>query len=382
MKKAVTGMLAESGAPAWEQETAGPNENQGDSTVNENQRKAHEGIRRLEEGLPRWVRSMMLPGKPFGRCKFHRRQKQEWLLYASQQMYSLVVNTGVIEKLHEEEKREWLDLLLSLQDPESGLFKCPVVPNRGDEYFRAITMKLIRRLRSQGIRPRYPPPRAEEKCPTLETLVARMEALPVDEHPYAACSPIGAWAMVRVQELEEKGEPFADDPYLQTICEWLEARQNPETGFWSKSTDLVDSMNGFFKSLPVYEMTGRGIPRMEKIVDSVLLIQSKGGLFGQTCSPWNNMHLLTVLSQRLGHGYRPGDVAAAALEIIPEVWRLKQPDGFYSATEQGCLVEHAGVKLCDRPYPIGDIQGNAHAWDILRMASELLEGTESSHSPT
>ena len=316
---------------------------------------------------------MMLPGKPFGRCKFHRKQEQEWLLYASQQMYSLVVSIGVIEKLDEEERREWLDLLLSLQYPESGLFRCPVVPDQGDAYFRAITMKLIRRLKSQGIRPRHPPPRAEEKCPTLETLVASLEALPVDEHPYAACSPIGAWAMVRMQELEAEGMPVSDDPYLQTICEWLEARQNPETGFWSKSPDLVDAMNGFFKSIPVYEMTCRALPRMERIVDSVLLVQEGGGLLAEACSPWNNMHLLATLSHELGYGYRREAIAAAALRTIPEVWRLKQPDGFYAATEQGCLALHAGVKLCDRPYPIGDIQGNTHAWDMLRMALELLE---------
>ena len=340
--------------------------------VNEEQQKARGEVRRLEEGLPNWVRSMMLPGNPFGRCKFHRRQEQEWLLYASQQMYSLVVSTGVIPELDEEERSEWLDLLLSLQDPESGLFKCPVVPSQGDGYFRAITMKLIRRLESQGVRPRHSPPRAEEKCPALETLIPSLEALPVDEHPYAACSPIGAWAMVRVQELEAEGKPVSDDPYLQTICDWLEARQNPETGFWSKSPDLVDAMNGFFKSISVYEMIGRPLPRMERIVDSVLLVQERGGLFSEACSPWNNMHLLTTLSQ-LGYRYRRDAIAAAALGIIPEVWRLKEPDGFYAATEQGCLAQHAGVKLCDRPYPIGDIQGNAHAWDMLRMALELLE---------
>ena len=113
--------------------------------MNENQQKAREEIHRLEKRLPQWVRTLMLPGKPFGRCKFHHRQKQEWLLYASQQMYSLVVMTGVIEKLDEAERSEWLDLRLSLQDSESGLLKCPVVPNQGDDYFRAITMKLIRR---------------------------------------------------------------------------------------------------------------------------------------------------------------------------------------------------------------------------------------------
>jgi hypothetical protein len=184
--------------------------------------------------------------------------------------------------------------------------------------------------------------------------------------------------MVRVQELEAQGKPAADDPYLKTICEWLEARQNPETGFWSKSPDLVDAMNGFFKSMVVYEMIGRTLPRMEEIVDSVLLVQERGGLFGEACSSWNNVHLLSTLSRQLGYRYRRDAIAAAALGIIPEVWQLRQPDGFYSATEQGCLDQHAGVKLCDHPYPIGDIQGNAHAWDMLRMALELLEGTESS----
>jgi len=42
----------------------------------------------------------------------------------------------------------------------------------------------LRRLKSEGIIPRYSPPRAEEKCPSLVTLIPSLEALPVDEHPY------------------------------------------------------------------------------------------------------------------------------------------------------------------------------------------------------
>ena len=67
--------------------------------MDKTQEQARKEICRLEERLPQWVQSMMIPGKPFGRCKLHRRQRHSWLLYASQQMFSLVSITGVIETL-------------------------------------------------------------------------------------------------------------------------------------------------------------------------------------------------------------------------------------------------------------------------------------------
>jgi len=112
-------------------------------------------------------------------------------------------------------------------------------------------------------------------------------------------------------------------------------------------------MNGLLKTLSVYQTLERPLPRPERVIDSVLAVQRPDGSFGDACSPWNAMELLTFLRSQTP--YRRLDIQKAGLRLADELPRRRQPDGLYSATEAGCLTVHAGVSLCDKPMPISDI---------------------------
>lgn len=326
---------------------------------------------RIESLLPQFVESLALPGKPYGRFKFHKFQEQPWLLYASQQMLSLTVRHGLWDKLDETKKREWLALLLSSQDPRTGLFRCPVETNRPTEYYRSITLKMARVLRSIGVKPRYPLPKAETICPDLASLPSALAALPWDSKAYSSGSQAGHWAVTRLNELADRNAPLRDDPYVMTIIRFLESHQNAQTGFWGTSPSLEDGMNGLLKTLSAFRMLKRPLPQPEKIVDSLLSVQEPDGNFGDNCSPWNAMELLTALHDQTN--YRLADVQRAGLKLADTVAERRQPDGLYSASRDGCVSVHADVRLCSGPMPVGDIQGTSQTLSILKMIESLFE---------
>lgn len=324
---------------------------------------------RLEAQLPAFVESLALPGKPFGRFKFHQAQQQPWLLYASQQMLSLAVLHGYWDQLDETRKAEWLELLLASQDPQTGLFRCPVVTDEPVAYYRAITLKMVNRFDSIGVQPRYPLPKAEAVCPGLAELPEKLAALPWNGSSYAAGSDAGHWAVTRLNELKQQGTAAADDPYVRTIVEFLEAAQDPATGFWGHSGNRTDGMNGVLKTLGIYQRLDRPLPHAERILDGLLSVQAADGSFGDDCSPWNALELLTFLSKQTD--YRRADIQRAVLRLPPTLERRRQPDGFYSANADGCLVGHAGVRLCAGPQPIGDLTGTSQTLSILKMIEAL-----------
>jgi len=334
-------------------------------------REAENERQRLRLALLPFVESLALPGPPFGRFKFHRAQEQLWLFYASQQMLSLAVRHGVWEQLDEKRKQEWLELLLSAQDPETGLFRCPVAAEQPIPYYRAITLKLASRLSSIDVAPRHPLPRAEVVCPSLAELPDALAALPWGSRSYSSGSQVGHWTTTRLQELKDRGQPLQSDPYVTCAVRFLESHQEADTGFWSRGSSLEDGMNGLLKTLSVYQLLERPLPGPERILDSLLQIQTDDGHFGDSCSPWNAMELFTFLARQTDH--RRADVRRAALRLVPALANRRQPDGYYSATEAGCLTVHADVRLCSSPHPIGDIQGSSQTLSILEMIADLCD---------
>ena len=324
---------------------------------------------RLEALLPAFLDGLCRPGSPYGRCRFHTRQEQPWLLYASQQALSMAVLHGPWDRLDAARRAEWLDLFAAAQDPVTGLFRCPVAVDEPVAYYRAITIKLARRLQSIGRRPTHPLPRADEVCPTLAELPAALAQLPWDTQTYSSGSQAGHWAMTRVGELQDRGEPLGDDAYLRQVTGFLEERQHAETGLWGASPRLDDGVNGLLKTLSVYQEMARPLPRPEAIVDSLLRLQGKDGGFGDACTPWNTLGLLTFLRRQTP--YRGDEIGVAALATVPSLAARRQSDGLYSATATGCLAVHAGVRLCHAPQPVGDIQGTSQTLSILKMVEDL-----------
>jgi hypothetical protein len=340
----------------------------------------HAERQRIEAVLPVWIESLALPGPPFGRFKLHQAQEEPWLLYASQQMLSLAIDSGYWANLAATRQSEWLDVLLSCQDPASGLFICPIAsadnavdPAQWDQvsYSRSITVKLLKRLKQIGVEPRHLPPQAEKVCPTLADLPRSLAELPWDTRPYGAGSQAGFWGTVRLQELAAAKQNLHHDPYVNTIVRFLESRQNPQTGFWGNCPDRESGMNGLLKSINIYRLLARPLPHTETIVESILAIQQEDGSFGKgTCSSSNAMVIL---------GHIAGKVPAqkerlrdAALRVGAAQAASRQPDGLYSANPAGCLTALAYTRLCRQPQKISDVLGTGHTRGILELAENLI----------
>jgi hypothetical protein len=341
---------------------------------------------RIEAALPAWIESMALPGEPFGRFKFHAAQKPPWLLYASQQMLALAIDSGFWTRLDGERRREWLDLLLGTQDGQTGLFVCPVArasdtqtPLNWDSkaYYRAITMKLVRRLSQIGATPRFPLPRADAVCPSYEELPARLAALSWDSNVYTAGSQAGQWTWTRIQELRDRNRDFKQDAYVIRVVNFLESIQDANTGLWGRSPSVEDGVNGLLKTLVVYEELGQPLPRAERILDSLLSLQQKDGSFGEGCSPWNVMTLVTHLARQTT--YRLHDLQRAALRLAPALLLRRQPDGLYAFLNDGCMTVHAGVILCDKSQPISDLTGIAQVLSLIKMIDDLARWPGQDH---
>lgn len=326
--------------------------------------------RRMEQLLPEFVDSLALPGRPYGRFKFHAAQRQPWLLYASQQMLSLCVRHGVWEELDERKKKEWLELIFSTQDVKTGLFVCSEARNVSTAYYRSITLKLASRLESIGVKPPYPLPHTDVVCPSYEELPARLAALPWNRSVYSAGSEAGHWGTTRLQELRSRERPIKDDPYVMQIIQFLEKRQDPQTGFWG-NTNRRDGLNGLLKTLTLYKMLDRPLPSADLIADSILKAQSSDGGFGDACTPWNALELMTFLVRQVPD--RRAEMQRAGLRFVHTLHRRRQADGLYSFTQAGCIADHAGVKLCARPLPISDLVGTSQTLSIIKMVQALFK---------
>lgn len=114
------------------------------------------------------------------------------------------------------------------------------------------------------------------------------------------------------------------------ILDYLDARQDPETGLWQPD-DEVDIPNAVFAAyhfFPYYYWRGRAVRHSERIIDSVLSIQKPDGLFingGGACEDLDAVHTLVMMNLVTDH--RADDVKRSLERCFWRLLQIQNSDG-------------------------------------------------------
>lgn len=120
--------------------------------------------------------------------------------------------------------------------------------------------------------------------------------------------------------------------FLINILDWLDEFQDPETGFWgtNKGSSLYNAMAGAFHFLMFYFYFKRSLKFNEKMIDSVLKIQSKDGLFypfggGGACEDVDAIDILVKLSSITD--YKNDEIKSALYKAYKKILTYQNSDG-------------------------------------------------------
>jgi hypothetical protein len=180
----------------------------------------------------------------------------------------------------------WRDILLSAQDPTTGLFVDPLhssddleTTSPGEDYLRhQTTYFALNALDALGCKPRYPLRFIEPFCDVTYTEIW-LEHLDWSD-PWQESNRvmfIAAALYIAWQWENNRSALLA----LHRLLDWLDAHQDLETGFWGvqDGASLLNAMAGAYHFLPFYFCLGRPIHFPEQMIESTCSLQQSDGLF-------------------------------------------------------------------------------------------------------
>jgi hypothetical protein len=140
--------------------------------------------------------------------------------------------------------------------------------------------------------------------------------------------------MFALSFLQVEHERNPDAGYLKSyhgILDYLDARQDPDSGLWQRDggRDDANAVFAAYHFFPFYFWSGRRPNHAERIIDTTLAIQRPDGFFksggGGACEDLDAVH--TLIMMRLTTTYRGSDVSAALQSCSNAIIRYQQPDG-------------------------------------------------------
>jgi hypothetical protein len=114
--------------------------------------------------------------------------------------------------------------------------------------------------------------------------------------------------------------------------DWHNAAQNHETGFWGAQTDPLNAMAGAYHIVLHYDYAGEPLRRIESMIDAVLRLPWRDGLFvhgggGGSCEDLDAVDLLVRLS--LASNHREQEVRCTLLRTARRIAGGVNADGGY-----------------------------------------------------
>jgi hypothetical protein len=207
----------------------------------------------------------------------------------------------------------WQHMLLSAQDPTTGMFVDPLLSSDdleptspGQDYLLyQTTYFALNALDALGLKPRHSLRFVEPFCDTTY-LKNWLEGLdwsdPWKESNWVMFVATDLYAMWRWES--NQGALSA----LHLMLDWLDAHQDPETGFWGmqESGSLLNAMAGTYHFLPFFFCLDRPFHFPEAMIESTLSLQQWDGLFhldggGDTCLDVDAVDILVKCSLVTAH---------------------------------------------------------------------------------
>ncbi|MCC7407798.1 MAG: hypothetical protein IT442_06975 [Phycisphaeraceae bacterium] len=325
----------------------------------------------VRPGLLQWLETVRNKEHGWGRWRYHARTLQPWSLKASGMAIGLLNNFDALGGISKTQREEAIEYLLSCQDPRDGWFKDPL---ETEEYYTGHHTwpqvwgqrhaSAVEALTLLGAQPRYPLPAAQ--FADLSTVNGRQWTLEQLDwrNPWMRGED---WSRAIRAFLRSMPADQQHDRY-PTLAAAFEALENdildPATGLPSRRMPEFDAdtaIAGLFKVMMAYVATGRPVPHATQAIDFILAHQEPTGEFStrrNMCLNWDPMWVLWNLDKQLNGRHRHADILAAGRRLAAALMAdYRKPDGAFAMHREDCLTTHHSIRLCDQPYPIGDMLG-------------------------
>ena len=279
-----------------------------------------------------FVENMRVKEGPYGRYKGSKDDPRPYRVVAADQALSLNHQMrwcGYTPPWSNEQLSQWIDTILLDLNPESGLIEDPFdIQEKGrTEEVLFYQYNMSRGLAVVFGRAGFPdkyqlPLKKRDEIDVLcdkDTATAFLNdqknpaeflnALTWETSPYSKGAQV-VWA-IRNHEAVLKEKGLENDGVVEFVHEWLDRKQNPETGYWGgEQASMNDASCGAFKLFVAYREHDWEINHMERIVDTTLSIATPQGDFGDNgfgCTVFDPLLLLKV-ALRECPDYRAEDI--------------------------------------------------------------------------
>jgi hypothetical protein len=212
-------------------------------------------------------------------------------LYAS--IYAVMIEGlyGTLRNRSNSELQEWADYLNSFQSPEDGLYYDSELLGPAYEHNTMwnegwgkhhLMGHMIIALARLGVTPRYPLIYLEKYYDT-DYLVEWMNKFDFTNDVWSSSN-----YFMNLYTVLEYARDYMDekraDAAIKTMCDWLIARQNPDTGMWHTKSyselsnlEKLNIVRAAYHFYPLFEYEGIRIPYPDKIVKFILPQQNSYG---------------------------------------------------------------------------------------------------------
>ncbi|MEM8864349.1 MAG: hypothetical protein AAGF31_02250 [Planctomycetota bacterium] len=241
---------------------------------------------------------------------------------------------GSLDDVDADLKRGTAEQILGKQSPESGLFRDGDILQRDVSSHSSayITMQhtyfALHALDALGVAPRYEV-RFADRFLSVDYLRGWLDAGPWD-NPWLHSNNF-MFALTFLQHQHRVTEDSAWMDSFDAILDYLDERQDPETGLWRRDTGR-DDRNAVFAAyhfFPYYFWRGRQPAYVERIIDTTLGTQTAEGFFlpdgGGACEDLDAVHTLVMMSMVSDH--RQEDIRQCLERCLVATLASQKPDG-------------------------------------------------------
>lgn len=279
-------------------------------------------------------------------------------------------------------KQKFIDFFNDRQDPETGFY----IDKQGEVNWReaARTNSAVRyAFQKLKAEPRYPLPSENNDADsetgstakvipdyfaTVDTYIDWIESLDWDNASWGAGDIVGTHTLYFGYLDEENAKIYED-----AMFEWLEKRQDPETGLWGKGINF-NSISGAFKVAVIYANGKRTMPNAEKVIESVFKCYS----MDRAVNPYfirNPISLLLMIIQQ--NENLKGQIRQGVIDNIDTILLSFKdflcPDGGFSAGKGKSMVAFGGVTGSHGLYE-GDIDATLMMLIVRNELYSILGG--------
>lgn len=289
----------------------------------------------IDRKLPtlwRFVEEMRVKAGPYGRYKGYAGDPRPYRIVAADQAISLnhiMHNAGYTPPWTKNQLEAWIDTILLDLNPATGLIEDPFeieARGRTDEVLfqqYCVSRGLASVFAKAGFPHKYQlPQQAQEERDCLadeqqalaflndqENPADFLDAYTWETSPYSKGSQV-TWAIRRHEALQRK-KGLTDDGVVEFVHQWLDRKQNPNTGYWGgEKASLNNRMCGAFKLLVAYEDHHWKLNYLDKMVDTTISISTPPGDFGDNgfgCTVFDALLVFKIAQQQIPD-YRAEDI--------------------------------------------------------------------------